>query len=166
MTDVNEIKLPGVGLRHDFLSRSGRGIGVVSHTTGRRDLVIYDADDLDAALATAELTEEEGRTLGELLGGSRIVERLEELPHEISGLVIDWLHVDARSRLAEKTIGECRVREETGAGIVAIVRGDDAVPAPGPEDRIAAGDTVVVVGTHDSVAALTAMLEGDASEAS
>lgn len=164
MTDVNETPLPGVGLRHDFVARSGRPVGVVSHTTGRRDLVVYASDDPDSSAVTVELTEEEGRVLGELLGGSRIVERLEELPHEVAGLIIDWLRVTEGSPLDGRTIGDGAVRKRTGASIVAVVRHDGATPAPGPEEVLRAGDTVVVVGTPEGVAAATRLLEGTAPE--
>ncbi len=160
MTDVNEAQLPGVGLRHDFVPKSGRAVGVVSHHTGRRDLVVYAEDDPDTAVATVELKEEEAQTLAELLGGSRIVERLEELPHHVSGLVIDWLQVDAASPVAGKAIAESRIRTRTGASIVAVVRSDTALPAPGPENVLESGDTVVVVGTPDGVDAITELLEG------
>ena len=43
--DVEEIALPGIGLRYDFATRSGQRVGVVCHRNGRRDLVIYDLDD-------------------------------------------------------------------------------------------------------------------------
>jgi len=163
MTDITETTLPGVGLRHDFATKGGGRVGVVSHASGRRDLVIYSADDPDLASATAELTEEEGRTLAELLGGSRIVERLEELPHDIYGLSIDWLPVPVGSPAAGHTIGELRVRQQTGASIVGIVRPAGSVPAPGPDDRVDAGDTIVVVGTRDAVGAVGALVEGSSA---
>lgn len=160
MTDVNEVQLPGVGLRHDFVTRSGRTVGVVSHRSGRRDLVVYDADDPDRAVASVELTEDEGHTLSELLGGSRIVEHLEELSHQVEGLALEWLTVSATSALAGQSIADARVRSRTGASVVAVVRRDgEAVPAPGPEDALQAGDTVIVVGTPEAVAALTRMVE-------
>jgi len=34
--DITETALPGVGLRHDFTTRAGRQLGVVTHRTGRR----------------------------------------------------------------------------------------------------------------------------------
>lgn len=164
MTDINETALPGVGLRHDFTSKSGRTVGVVSHHTGRRDLVIYDLTDPDTTIATVDLTEEEGRTLAELLGGSRIVERLEELPHQIEGLVIEWLQVTDDSPLADRTIADSEVRARTGASIVALVREGEAIPAPGADDRMHAGDTVVVVGTPEAVAALDDLLAEDRTD--
>jgi K+/H+ antiporter YhaU regulatory subunit KhtT len=38
--DIQETALPGVGLRHDFTTRGGRQLGVVSYRTGRRDLLM------------------------------------------------------------------------------------------------------------------------------
>ena len=38
--DIQETNLPGVGLRHDFTTRAGRQLGVVTHRTGRRDLAL------------------------------------------------------------------------------------------------------------------------------
>lgn len=160
MTDVDESTLPGVGVRHEFAARSGRRVGVVTHHTGRRDLVVYSVDDPDAASESVELTEEEGRVLAELLGGSRISERLAALPHEVEGLVIDWLQVAEESPLSGVTIREAEVRERTGASIVAIVRPGAPVPAPGPGDRLEPGDTVVVAGTPEAVNEVSRLLEG------
>lgn len=160
MTDVDETVLPGVGLRHDFETRTGRRVGVVTHQTGRRDLVVYGLGDPDATSESVELTEEEGRTLGELLGGSKITEHLSELVHMIEGLAIDWLLVGDNSSLAGRSISESAVRDRTGASIVAVVHDGEAIPAPGPTDQIEEGDTVVVVGTPEAVAEVTRLLAG------
>ena len=42
--DVIETKLPGIGVRHDFLTDGGRRVGVVSHRNGSRDLVVFSKD--------------------------------------------------------------------------------------------------------------------------
>jgi hypothetical protein len=49
-------------------SRPGLGVrvGVVSHHKGRRELVIYDAEDPDAVADVVALTAEEGDVLSEL----------------------------------------------------------------------------------------------------
>src|SRR6266540_2111426 len=64
--DVNETPLPGVGLRYDFTTRSGRQVGVVSHRSGRRDLLVYDRKDPDTCTEVVQLTEEEADTLAEM----------------------------------------------------------------------------------------------------
>ncbi len=45
--EIEETKLPGIGLRHDFVTHAGRRLGVVSHRDGERDLVVYDPADPD-----------------------------------------------------------------------------------------------------------------------
>ena len=34
-----------------------------------------------------------------------------------------------------------------GSSIVAVLRGANAIPSPGPDFRLAAGDTLIVIGT-------------------
>lgn len=155
-----ETPLPGVGVRYTTVARSGRGVGVVVHQTGRRDFVIYDEADPDAALATIELTEDEGRALGELLGGSRIVERLDELAHQIEGLVIDWVRIEETSPVAGQTLKDAGLRAKTGASVVAVVSDTKAVPAPRGADRLDPGATAVVVGTAEGVASIRGILQG------
>lgn len=44
MTEINETRLPGVGVRYDFASVGGDKVGVVSYHSGRRDVVIYGSE--------------------------------------------------------------------------------------------------------------------------
>ena len=81
MRKATETDLPGVGVRFDLETNAGRLVGVVVHQTGRRDLVIYDERDIDRACESVELTEEEGHTLGELLGGNPVLEHLDDAVH-------------------------------------------------------------------------------------
>jgi TrkA domain protein len=158
--DVNETSLPGVGLRYDFTTRSGRQIGVVSHRSGRRDLLVYDRDDPDTCQEVVQLNAEEADTLAEILGAARIAGRLAELRQRIEGLAIDWLEIPPGSPYAGRPLGDTQARSRTGTSIVAVVRGELAIPAPGPEQPLQAGDTAVVVGTPKGIAELTRLLEG------
>ncbi len=67
--NIEETSLPGIGMRHDFQTRGGRRVGVVSHHGGRQELVIYDADDPDTCREAIMLTAEESGVLAELLRG-------------------------------------------------------------------------------------------------
>jgi TrkA domain protein len=155
--DIHETALPGVGLRHDFTTRTGRQLGVITHRTGRRDLLVYDREDSDACREVVELTGDEAEALGELLGADRVVEHLAEL-QRIEGLAIDWLAVRSGSRYADHTIADTQARSRTGVSIVALLRGGGAIPAPTPDVRLEAGDTLVVVGTTDGISALSDLL--------
>ena len=64
--EIQETQLPGVGLRHDLSTRSGRQLGVVTHQTGRRDLIVYDMRDPDACQEVVHLTEDESDALADL----------------------------------------------------------------------------------------------------
>jgi TrkA domain protein len=156
--DIQETTLPGVGLRHEFTTRAGRQLGVVTHRTGRRDLLVYDRDDPDACQEVVQLTDEEADALAELLGAARLVQSLAGVTQRIEGLAIDWLPIRADSPYAGGTIADTQARSRTGVSIVAILRGDGAVPAPAPDAGLEPGDTLVVVGTAQGIKELSRLL--------
>jgi TrkA domain protein len=156
--DIQETALPGLGLRHDFTTRSGRQLGVVTHRSGRRDLLIYDRADPDACQEVVQLTDEEADALAELLGAARIVEHLADLQQQVEGLAIDWLPIRPGSPFAGRTIADTQARSRTGVSIVAVLRDSKATPAPTPHFRLEPDDTLVVVGTTGGVKALAGIL--------
>lgn len=151
---VEETALPGVGLRHDFLTSSGRRVGVVSHRSGRRDLVIYDVADPDACSEVVPLTIEEADALAEIVGSPGVLGRLAVLTEQVSTLITSQLRIPAGSRYDGRPLGDTQARTRTGVSIVAVVRRGEAVPSPRPDFRFAGGDTLIVVGTTDGIAAL------------
>jgi TrkA domain protein len=158
MATVNETPLPGLGIRFEFETSQGTRLGVLQRQGGRVDLLLYDPHDPDSTRETVPLDEDDAHTLAELLGGTRIVEDLGRLRQQIEGLAIDWLPIDPRSPFAGGTIGHTQARTRTGVSIVAVVRGDRPIPAPGPEQPLEAGDTLVVVGTPRGIEDLVAIL--------
>lgn len=158
MTTVRETPIPGLGIRYELDLESGRRIGVVAHRSGRRELVLYSQRDPDAVEAEMSFTPEECKVVADLLGGTRLLESLGHLQQRVEGLAIDWVPIPVTSPFARRTIGDAEVRTRTGVSIVAVIRGDDAFPAPGPDFVLEADDTVVVVGTPEGIAAATALL--------
>ena len=158
MSVVNEIPLPGVGVRHEFTTTGGECIAVVSHRSGRRELVVYDRRDPDAATTVLHLSRDDTRTLAELLGATQVSEALAAVQQQIEGLAIDWITITSGSRFATSTIAEGEFRTRTGASIVAIVRGDTTIAAPSPEHPFQSGDIVVAVGTPEGLAQLRELL--------
>ncbi len=156
--EVFETPLPGVGSRYEFTTEAGDRLAIVARRDRRRELAIYDRDDVDACRATLELTGEESSVLVELLGGTKLTERLGDLRHDVEGLSIEWITLPASSPLAGRTIGDGRIRTATGASIVAILRGDTSIPGPGPEATLLAGDVLLVVGSLPSVTAAGELL--------
>ena len=157
MPDVSEIRLPGVGVRHDFTTGDGERVGVLSHRSGRREIVVYDRDDPDRCSMVLHLSPSDATTLAELLGAPHVSEAIASV-QRIEGLAIDWITVPEASPFVGASIGEGRFRSRTGASIVAVVRGDTTIPGPGPDHRFQAGDVAVAVGTADGLGQLRELL--------
>lgn len=159
MSEVRETKLPGVGVRHEFTTDDGSDLAVIVHHDGRREVLAYQKDDPDSCSPLMSLSEPDTQTLAELLGVSHVTETVASIRQEIEGLAIEWVELPASSQHAGGTIGSGEFRTKTGASIVAVMRNDHPIPAPGPEFQLFPGDTIVAVGTADGLAALRSMLE-------
>lgn len=156
--EVEETALPGIGLRYDFETSDGHRVGVVSHRSGRRELVVYDTDDPDTGRTVLNLTDEEGDTLAELLGAPRIVEKLADLHRQVEGLQTREIRLTPGSPYDGRTLADTRARTRTGASVVAVVRDGQVHASIRPDFRFASGDTVVVTGTAESTAAVADLL--------
>jgi K+/H+ antiporter YhaU regulatory subunit KhtT len=51
--------------------------------------------------------------------------------------------------LLGRTIGELAVRTETGASVLAVVRGDEVISNPGADLQLEPGDAVGILGTPE-----------------
>jgi K+:H+ antiporter subunit KhtT len=158
MPDVSETMIPGVGVRHEFTTADGERVAVLTHRTGRRELLVYDTDDTDVGRTVLHLSRDDSRTLTELLGASPVSEALGAVRQQVEGLAIEWLTVGPGSPSAGTTIADGQFRTRTGASIVAIVRGASSIPAPGPDTRLEAGDVAVAVGTAEGLDQLRRLL--------
>src|ERR671920_92637 len=94
--------------------------------------------------------------------GDGLFERLRQASQAIE---VDWVRlrdpqvpeVDDNRALPGRTIGDLGVRSETGASILAVVRGDDVIPNAGADLVLRAGDAVGVLGTAEQRAAFRAI---------
>ena len=71
----------------------------------------------------------------------------------------EWFRLHENGPIVGETSGDVRIRSKTGASVVAIVRGDDALPNPGPEVSFEAGDVVGVLGTPDQRGAFQKLVQ-------
>jgi TrkA domain protein len=166
--EIHETELPGVGIRYELATRAGTRLGVVAHRRGRRDLLVYDRADPDAARESVTLTEAESTALAALLQSSGATPGAVEgtghtavsgRGHPMGRFAVDWVPVPPGSPYAGRSIGTAGVRSITGVSIVAVLREDAAFPSPGPDFCLQAGDTALVVGTPAGVEALVELLE-------
>jgi K+/H+ antiporter YhaU regulatory subunit KhtT len=98
-----------------------------------------------------------------LMGPNENLKHAEELIHRIQEPVSDdemedfsltEAQVAADSPMAGKTLSEIRFRQEYGSTVIGIRRGEERIIHPGPQERISEGDTLLVMGTRDSIGRL------------
>jgi TrkA domain protein len=73
--EVNEVLLPGVGLRYEFDTADGDRIGIVALRDGSFLVAVYDARDPDEPVAQYRLNDEESDAVAQILGAPRMAER-------------------------------------------------------------------------------------------
>jgi TrkA domain protein len=158
--EIFETPLPGIGIRYEFDTSRGRRLGVLVQRDGSRQLLVYDKDDLDSCREVVDLGQTDAASLIELLGGSKVTERVGDLRHEVQGLSIEWLSLDSSSPMAGKAIGDGQIRTRSGASVVAVLRGDESIPGPGPSFLLKPGDTLLVTGSYQGVEAARQIILG------
>ena len=162
MPDIHETRLPGIGVRYEFVTHEGDRIAVILHRSGRRDVIACEGDDADACREVLRLNEEEAHTLVEALGVSHVTEDAgaARLQLALGGLTIDWIELLESSPAAGRSIYEVEHDEPVDASLVAIIRGGGTIASPSSKFVLRPHDTVVLVGTWDGVGDLARLLTG------
>ncbi|MDQ0867224.1 cation:proton antiporter regulatory subunit [Arthrobacter globiformis] len=155
---MEETDLPGLGRRKDFMTASGRRIGVVELREGQTELFVSTWDDPDTCQASIPLTGEEAACLGNLLGGQHLAMTLTEAHREVPGIATRQFSIAADSPFQNQPMGKARIRTRCGVSIVAIMREGEVVPSPGPDVHLHPGDLLVAVGTQEGLDAAADIL--------
>ena len=145
---IEKIDLPGIGSRHDVVTRHGQHIGVLNYRDGRRELALYDSEDPDTVLESVELTGDEADALADLLGHTALLSQISDLGSGALGLYTEQLILPSDSRYLNQPLGETQARTKTGCSIVAVLRGEAVVPSPEPSEILLPEDVLVAVGTR------------------
>lgn len=156
--NVIETRLPGIGVRREILTGSGRRVGIVSQRDGELDLIISKAEDPDACVASIPLTPDEAATIGNLLGSRQLVAQLTEEHRDLPGVSTRQFYINRGSPFDGRTLGDTRMRSRSGASLVAVLRSGQVQASPAPDFTLAAGDLLVVVGTSEGLDAAADIL--------
>lgn len=157
--NIEETPLPGIGVRRELRLATGRRIGVVTHRDGHTELILSRVDDPDACAASIPLSAEEASTLGQLLGSAQLVAQLSAEQEDVSGISTHQIMIRKGSAFAGRTLGDTQMRTRTGTSIVALLRGDDVIASPRPDETLHVGDMVVIVGTDAGLAEAALILQ-------
>ncbi|AJE83441.1 MULTISPECIES: cation:proton antiporter regulatory subunit [Streptomyces] len=148
--------LPGIGVQYDLTTRERGHLSVIAHRDGTRTVNVYRTDDPDACAQSLHLTAAESGSLIDALTPSH---HSPSVLHTIDlGLVAERIDVSVHSMWNGRVLGDLRLRTETGASVVAVMRRSGAVPSPTPDFRLAGGDTLIIIGTREGVDAAAAIL--------
>jgi TrkA domain protein len=146
-TELEETRLPGVGVRYVLRTDAGGKLTIILHNDGLREIYVFNRTRDDDPCTVVRLDDDESRALGAVLGGAyerpKIVEDLEMALGE---LTIEWVPVPDTSPCIGRTLAECGFRAKTGITVIAILREPEAVAGAQPDEVIQAGDTLVTVG--------------------
>ncbi len=160
MPRIEETRLPGVGVRHDFVTQAGARIGVISRRDGGQDVLVFDENDPDRCAQTLRLEAQDSRALAELLGASPVPTALgEDLLRAADGITVESWAIEPSSLADGRTIAETALRRRTGASIAAVLRGGATLPAQAGT-HLRGGDIVVLVGTRADVSRALELLRG------
>lgn len=159
---VYETDIPGVGRKFELDLSGGRSVVVVLHHDGRTELFRRDGPDADGE-KVLDLSSEQANKLGSILEGAYFESvDLDDLTVPLGDAIIEWVDVPADSPLDGDTLEAAGIREETGASVIAVQRGDETTPNPEPDFEIVADDILVAIGTRDEQNRLKHLVEGEA----
>ncbi|WP_086558454.1 cation:proton antiporter regulatory subunit [Streptomyces africanus] len=153
---LSSTPLPGIGVRYDLTTGDSRRLSVVAHRDGHRTISAYREDDPDACDLSVRLTAEEAAMVIDALMPAHHTPNL--LSTTDLGLVAERIELSGTSHWNGRLLGESRIRTDTGASVVAVLRRAEAIPSPAPDFRLAGGDTLIVIGTREGVEAAAAIL--------
>lgn len=163
---VYEADVPGVGKKFELDVGGGERLIVLIHHDGKREVYRRPAANADSEKLFS-LSGQQARQLGTILEGSYFQPvELDEVQVPLGDAIIEWIDVDEESSLAGETLRDARIRQQTGASIIAVQRSDQTHPNPTPDFVIETGDTLVTIGTRAELQELSALLAGETDGAS
>ena len=156
MARVDVVVVPGIGALRTFRTDGEDRIAVLALPSGRRQLFVEDPNDPDHRQMVAELSREDCQVLAELLGGPLLELQAGSEPDVAA--VLDWVRIDPTCAATGTTIGQLRLRTETGATVAAVIRDDSVHADPDHNFELHGDDVLVVSGGTESIKKARALL--------
>lgn len=160
--EISISQLPGIGQKISMKTREDQLLVIIVHHTGKREMYFFDEADNDEADYSIELSPDETRELAaQLLGATYQPGDIDKMRLFKKQIIVDYIKLKKTSPLANKTIEESDIRNLTGATIIGIVNGDDAIAIPEANEKLKPGDVLMAVGKDEQIAALSDLCQGE-----
>lgn len=157
---VREVTLPGIGKKYVLPLRAGGNLAIVVRPDGERRLFHF-LEDEDRPCDVVKVESDEAQQVANLLGASMVgAPDLDKLELVLGALEIEWVEVAPGSPLVGRTLGGSELRQRSGASVVAILRGEEALPNPPVDTPFQAGDTLLLLGDDAQTDAAKRLIEG------
>ncbi|UCH26100.1 MAG: cation:proton antiporter regulatory subunit [Trueperaceae bacterium] len=151
--EVREVTLPGIGKKYVMPLRAGGNLAIVVRPDGERQMYHFREQE-DRPCDVVKVDKEEAQQVANLLGQPLVgAPDLERLKLVLGGLEIEWIELGVDSTLIGTTVGASALRTKTGVSIVAIMRGEQAIPNPRVDTVFEAGDTILIIGSNPEIEA-------------
>ncbi|MEF2968441.1 cation:proton antiporter regulatory subunit [Paenibacillus sp. M1] len=146
--NLKETELPGIGKKFVIETRSGEKMTIIIHDDGRREIYHYDKDNHDDSISMVTLDDDEARYVSAIVGGVTYQPTaLENIEVALGDLIIEWYRLEPKYKAIGKTIGDLRIRQRSGATIIAVIEKNQKKHVnPGPDLLLTADALVVVIG--------------------
>jgi len=161
--EVREATLPGIGKKYVMPLRAGGNVAIIVRPDGERQLFHFLQDE-DRPCDVVKVERDEAQQLANLLGTAMVgAPELDKLELVLGALEIEWVGVDPSSDLVGRTLADSRLRQRSGASVVAVIRGEEAIPNPPIDTTFEAGDTLLLIGDDEQTDAARRLIEGGES---
>ncbi|MEF8915856.1 cation:proton antiporter regulatory subunit [Natronomonas sp.] len=147
---VYESDLPGVGKKFEIELDETERLVIVIHNTGKREVFLRKGEEDSEKLF--DLSDRLSRQVGSILEGAYFQPVASDTEETMLGddSLLEWVKVAEESDIVGKTLEELDFRNETGASVVSIQRGDETESNPGPETTVRGEDTLIILGSREA----------------
>ena len=155
---VYETEVPGVGHKFELELDGASRLVVIVHHDGKRDVYLRPSSDADSEQLFS-LTDKQARQFGSILEGAYVQPvDLDQVEVPLGEAIIEWHDVADGAAVVGRTLADSKLRQRTGASVMAIQRGAETLSNPDPDTRLDGGDVVVAIGSRDEQSALADLL--------
>lgn len=146
--NLKEDHLPGIGKKFSFETRSGDHLTIILYDDGRREIHHAERDHPENSISKVTLDEDEAKYVSAVVGGVTYKPTaLDNIEVALGDLAIEWYKLDPNYKAIGKTIGDLRIRQRSGATIIAVIEKNHTKHInPGPNLLLTADAIVVVLG--------------------